>query len=146
MKLCRRFVVYFATQEDKLDTLFHLPCSQIAKVLGYLTTEKLVCRMEVKETRSNKKARLDGTAVAAPPSKQHDDSDSEYIDSDEEVKRAKNKLKVTVYYINPCYFVDCVRYRVWRIKVRGGNCERSGCDARLRVCPPVDGPATAGAF
>jgi hypothetical protein len=80
-----------------------------------------VCRMEVKETRSNKKARLagvDGTPAPAAPSKQYDDSDSEYIDSDEEVKRAKNKLKVTVYYINPCYFVDCVRYRIWRIKVR----------------------------
>ena len=112
-------------QDDKLDVLFNLPPSQVLKILGYLSSERLVCRKEVKESRKSKRSKTDaaedGAAPAAKrPKSAMEDSDSEYIDSEEEDERKReiNKVKVTVYYINPCYFVDVVRYRVWRVKVR----------------------------
>lgn len=103
-------------QDDKLEVIFNLPATQVLKILGFLTTERLVSRMEVRETR--KRARLDGAAAAAPEPAPGDDegSDGEWVDEDGE-KRPVNKVKVTVYYLNPCFFVDGIRYRIWRIKV-----------------------------
>ena len=54
--------LFAVPQDDELEIRFKLPRNQVLKILGFLTTERLVCRREVKESRRGKRSR-----VAGPP-------------------------------------------------------------------------------
>lgn len=72
------FAVKTVSQDDELEIRFKLPRNQVLKILGFLTTERLVCRREVKESRRGKRSRVAGApgteAPAAAAASTHDDS------------------------------------------------------------------------